>query len=89
MPQAKHITFEIIKQKAIPLNFRLDTIKKYPIHEHYLTEYQKITVVYKYKPQSNLNEEKYIEFLSKKLKKMYNAYSVIVAGSLVNEKKIG
>ncbi len=84
----KHIVFVVIKQKAIPFDFSLEELKRFPVHEHYLTELQEITVVYKYKPTLNLNEEEYVLQLTNKLKRKYNAYSVVVAGSLEDQKRL-
>ncbi len=88
MKNVKHIAFVIIKQKAIPFDFSLEELKRFPVHEHYLTELQEITVLYKYKPASTLDEEAYIKELTKKLKRKYNAYSVVVAGSLEDQKRL-
>ncbi len=86
--KTKHFTFKVIKQNEIPFDFTIDETRKFPVHEHYLTELQEILVLYKYRPSSNLDEEKYIEFIAKKLKKKYNAYSVVLAGSLQDVKRV-
>ncbi len=74
----KSIIFNIITQKTIPIELTIEEQRKFPIHEHYLTESQNRVVVYKYKSEKNLDEEDYIEFLKKKLKKKYKAYSITV-----------
>ncbi|MDB0602342.1 hypothetical protein PL373_14565 [Tenacibaculum maritimum] len=74
----KHILFNIIKQKKVPIEFTLNEQRKFPVHAHFLTEVEKSVIVYKYKPDKNLDEEKYIEFLKNYFKKKYNAYSIEV-----------
>lgn len=80
--QPKLLVFVIKAQKEVPIPFTNDP-KKYPIHEHYLSEVEEKTFIYKYKPDSSLDEEKYISFLKEKFKRKYNALSV-ECGSLEN-----
>lgn len=82
----KNLVFKVIKQKAIDFSFlSQDEMFKYPVFEHYLTEIQEILIVYKYKSGSNLDEVNYIKLLEKKLKRKYNAYSVIFLGTKIEE----
>lgn len=73
--QPKLLVFVIKSQKEVPIPFTNDP-KRFPIHEHYLTEVEEKTFIYKYKPDSSLDEEKYIAFLKEKFKRKYNALSV-------------
>jgi hypothetical protein len=73
----KLLVFIIKSQERVNIPFPID-VKKHPIHEHYLTEVKEKTFVYKYRPDSSLDEEKYIEFLKNEFKIKYNALSVDV-----------
>ena len=78
--QPKLLVFVIKAQKEVGIPFTNDP-KKFPIHEHYLTEVEEKIFIYKYKPDNSLDEEKYIAFLTEKFKRKYNALSV-TCGSL-------
>lgn len=71
------LVFIIKAQKRVDIPFTNDP-KKHPIHEHYLTQVEEMTFVYKYKPDKSLNNENYIEELKHKFKIKYNALSIEV-----------
>lgn len=73
----KLLVFIIKSQQRVDIPFN-SKIKKFPIHEHYLTEVKEKTFIYKYKPDSSLDEKKYIDTLKKEFEKEYNALSVEV-----------
>ncbi len=75
MADKKVIVFIVKSQKEVAIPFASD-VRKFPIHEHYLTQVNELTFIYKYSPDSSLDEEKYIEFLKRKFKKKYNALTV-------------
>ncbi|WP_435415054.1 hypothetical protein [Polaribacter aestuariivivens] len=82
----KTLVFQITKQKAIDFSFLThQQMLKYPVYEHYLREVEQSLVVYQYKAGAKFSEEEYIQLLQRKLKRKYNAYSVIYLGSKIEE----
>lgn len=68
--------FKIVTQQEISINLTLDSIRKYPTHEHYTFEAHEKIVIHKFKPTKKTDLEAYKIFLTKLLKKKYKAYSV-------------
>lgn len=82
----KHLVFKVTTQKALDFSFLSENeMRKYPVFEHYLTEFQEVLVVYKYKASDKLDVENYIKLLTVKLKRKYNAYSVVFLGSKIDD----
>ena len=75
MSKEKIIVFEIFAQIKVDIPFS-KKVNKYPIHSHFLTKVEKINFIYKYKPDSSLDELEYLDFLKKEFKEKYNALSV-------------
>lgn len=86
----KQLVFKIIKQKALDFSFlTVSDMQKYPVQEHYLREVQETLVVYEFvSGNKNFETQNYINLLTIKLKRKYNAYSVEYIGSKVEEKTL-
>ena len=74
----EHIIFNIVEQKTTKVDFSLKEIRKFPTHSNFLVEVRQLTVINKFSPDKTLDREEYIKFMTKKIKKQYNAYSVEV-----------
>lgn len=76
MRNQKHIMFDITVQKKVPINIPLEVQRKYPVHSDHMMEFEKKVVVYRYIPDPKCNEQEYIGYLMRFLKKKYNAFSI-------------
>lgn len=82
----KHYLFQITIQKETYLKYNsLLEMAKFPTHEEYFTEIEQKLLLYEYNPGATYDEKLHIEFLIKKLKAKYNAYSVVYLGQKVEE----
>jgi hypothetical protein len=78
--------FKIIQQKALDFSFLSEKdMLKFPIHKQFIREQQKIFVTHQYTSESKFNHEGYKDLIIKKLKKAYNASSVVYVGEPINE----
>ena len=74
----EHIIFNIVKQEPIELDFNLNELRKFPTHSNFFIEVNQLMVINKFNPDKTLNREDYIQYITKKLKRKYKAYSVEV-----------
>lgn len=72
------LIFKVIQQKIVDIDFNIDTIRKFPVHTHFMVEVQEKVIIYKFNPTKNCDIEKYKSFLCDYLKRKYKAYSVTV-----------
>lgn len=84
--QLKHLVFQVTFRRKTELHYAsIDEMRKFPVHEEHLTEVDQKLVLYEYNPGAPFSEESLIEFLIKKLKVKYKAYSVIYLGKKIDE----
>tara|TARA_R110002050_G_scaffold57866_7_gene130294 strand:- start:90583 stop:90822 length:240 start_codon:yes stop_codon:yes gene_type:complete len=74
----EEIIFKVRTSKNIPINWDLENQQKFPVHEHYLFGEREFRIVYKFKPTTKFDKEKFIDFYRHQLKKEFNACKVIV-----------
>jgi hypothetical protein len=72
------LLFRIIQVKSEPIELSLEQMRKFPVHEHFLSKGSELLLLYTFKPTSNLNIDEYKVFLCEFFKRKYNAYSVTV-----------
>jgi len=72
------LIFKVIQQQPVDIDFNIDTIRKFPIHSHFMVEVQEKIIIYKFDPTKTCDLEQYKTFLCNYLKEKYKAYSVTV-----------
>lgn len=77
------LKFKVITKKQVKFDMSITEIQKYPVHEHYLYEYQEKIFVYDFNPtKKTLNDiENYKMYLCNYLKNLLNAKSVEILGN--------
>jgi len=72
------LVFKIVRLRPEKFELSLENMQRFPVHEDYLNAGDELILVYEFKPTRKLNIKEYTEFLRKKFKRKYNAYSVTV-----------
>lgn len=74
----EEIIFIIKTSKKLSINWELKDQQKFPVHEHYLFGEREFRIVYKFKPTTKFDKEKFIDFYKGQLKREYSASEVKV-----------
>lgn len=72
------LTFKIKKREVLKINFSLEQMRKYPVHEHYMFKEIEYKVHYEYNPTKKIVKEDLIKFLKVELKKTHKATEVVL-----------
>jgi len=80
----KQLKFKITIQKKLPIDLDINSIRKFPVHNHKLFETKTKVVIYEYEPMKNLNETEYLIFLFKTLKNKFNTPEITSTIELLN-----
>lgn len=70
------ISFVVKVKTRKKINWNLETIQRFPTHEHYLYEVQEYVIEYEFKPTKSFDKVKFLEFMKDYLKSVYGAYEV-------------
>jgi|GEM_PF-3013074 hypothetical protein len=72
----ENLKFKVVKTVKLPIEWKIEDIQKFPVHEHTISEQQEIVVSYQYKPTSKFEKDKFIEFMRRYLMKKYSTECV-------------
>lgn len=71
------LSFVVKVKMERKINWSLNSIQKFPTHEHYLFEIKEYVVEYEFKPTRTFDKVKFLNFMKVYLLKAYGGYEVL------------